>query len=181
MNELKLRNAYSFRTGFIGILCLIASLSGIQTSKANSALAPSTTQQVMNKLSSLGLSQCADRIDSILGYVARKDASDILLYVNPQKTDGSMVSFLVTRSVQNENYLATLDFALNESCSASYEMVRVWSSSCADVLSSEYASYANPAQIGAGFELRRANDHLHVAARQIGQAQCLTVQKEVIY
>jgi len=141
----------------------------------------STNSKVIERLTELGMTQCIDRIDDVLTYLAYEGKSDILVYYDPNRSSDSMVSFMITRGSENQNYLATLDFAQTTTCNASYELVRVWASACKDVLDKEYSSYTNPAQLSAGFELRRASEHLHVAARPLGDDRCLTVQKEVIF
>lgn len=141
----------------------------------------STHALVMERLGELGLTRCVDRIDSVLDFLASKGDSDILVYFDEQQSNDNLVSFLIARSTENQNYLATLDFSQTDTCSSTYTITRVWASACAEVLEKEYPNYGNPKPLHAGFELRMANQNLHVAARQISESQCLTVQKEVIY
>ena len=93
----------------------------------------------------------------------------------------NLVSFLVGRSGENQNYLATMDFVQNEQCTATYEITRVWSSTCEEVLAAEFSGYVEPLDVPGGFQIRNNGPHLHVAARNLAADGCLTVQKEVIF
>ncbi len=137
--------------------------------------------QLTNKLSELGFSKCLNRINDITNFVVSKGEHSALLFYDNNKKDETLISFVVGRGGENQNYLATLDFSQNEDCSASYEITQVWIDSCEDVVAAQFKDYTEGQDLHGGFSMMSKSDNLHVAVRVLPEAGCLTVQKEVIF
>lgn len=137
--------------------------------------------QLASKLNELGFSKCLDEINDITNFVVSKGEHSALLFYDDQKKDESLISFVVGRGGDNQNYLATLDFSQNEECSASYEITQVWIDTCEEVVEAQFKDYSDGQDLHGGFSMLSKGDNLHVAVRVLPEAGCLTVQKEVIF
>jgi len=137
--------------------------------------------QLATKLDELGFENCLSRINDISNFVVSQGEHSALLFFDEKKRDQTLVSFIVGRGGENQNYLATLDFTQNEECSATYEITQIWIDSCEDVVEAQFKTYTKGQILHGGFTMMSKTDHLHVAVRALPEAGCLTVQKEVIF
>jgi len=148
---------------------------------ANAQQTSPELNQLASKLSELGFENCLSRINDISNFVVSEGEHSALLFFDEQKKDQTLVSFLVGRGGENQNYLATLDFTQNAECSATYEITQIWIDSCEEVVASQFKDYAKGQTLHGGFNMLSKTDNLHVAVRALPEAGCLTVQKEVIF
>jgi len=137
--------------------------------------------QLAKKLDDLGFKNCLTRINDISNFVVSQGQHSALLFFDEQKKDQTLVSFIVGRGGEDQNYLATLDFTQNTECSATYEITQIWIDSCEDVVASQFKDYAKGQTLHGGFSMMSKTENLHVAVRALPEAGCLTVQKEVIF
>jgi len=141
-----------------------------------------TTSKLTAHLKERGFTKCMERIDKITNFVINSGLHSAVVYFDEKKNDENIVSFLMGREGNDANYLASLDFTQNDSCSATYEITRIWVDACPDVLEAAYEEYQNPRPLHGGFTVLSKSDGLHLAVRALpGDSGCLTVQKEIIF
>lgn len=129
----------------------------------------------------LGIDHCMDRVDDIAQHIVSDGEHASMVYFAEADPEKQMLSLLVGRGGENDNYLATIDFSQNDSCSATYEITRLWSDNCSDVIKRAYPDYNLRGAMPGGFELFERNANLHIAVSSLADNGCLTVQKEMIF
>jgi|GEM_PF-5241240 len=129
----------------------------------------------------MGIEHCMDRVDDVSRYIVRDGEHASMMYFADTDPEKKMLSLMIGRGSDNDNYLATIDFSQNETCSATYEITKLWSNSCTDVVASAFPEYRRRGGMPGGFELYERSANLHVAVSALADSGCLTVQKELIF
>jgi len=129
----------------------------------------------------MGIEHCMDRVDDVSRHIVPDGDHASMMYFAETDPEKKMLSLLIGRASDNDNYLATLDFSQNESCSATYEITKLWSNNCVEVISSAFPGYSLRGEMPGGFKLYERTANLHVAVSDLTDSGCLTVQKELIF
>ncbi len=164
----------------IVVLCVGAISAGSTFLQAKTE-APQATTELAQAFVDLGIEHCMDRVDDVSGHILNQGKHASMIYFAEADPERQMLSVLVGRGGDNDNYLATIDFSQNEKCSATYEITRLWSNNCAEVVQTAFAGYKPKGAMPGGFELFERNANLHVAVTGLADNGCLSVQKEVIF
>ena len=129
----------------------------------------------------LGVQHCMDRVDDIARHIVNDGEHASMVYYADANPETKMMSLMVGRGGENDNYLATIDFSQNTSCSATYEITKLWSDSCDKVARVAYPDYVLRGAMPGGFQLFESNANLHVALSSLTPDGCLSIQKEMIF
>lgn len=170
------------RSGAIAVLVACFSAIAISSTYLQADTDVSMSKSELSKaFVDLGIEHCMDRVDDVSRHIVNDGNHASMVYFAETDPERQMLSLMVGRGGDNDNYLATIDFSQNEKCSATYEITRLWSNSCGDVVKTAFSDYSLRGAMPGGFEVYERNSNLHVAVSSLADNGCLSVQKEVIF
>jgi len=149
--------------------------------KAEPAALPANLNGMAMAAAQAGVRKCLPRINQVTTFLASNAQSGAMLFAPPQEPDRGLTSFSLEVLASNALSYAAADFvAIGPTCTAVYESVTYWESTCAQVARAIFPSFplANPLR---QFVAVLDGGALVKVFLMPAGSNCVSIKKEIVY
>jgi hypothetical protein len=128
-----------------------------------------------------GVRKCLPRIDQVTTFLATGAQSGAMLFAPPQDPDRGLSSFSLEVLAPNALSYATANFTPTpQGCTASYESVTYWESTCAQVARAIFANFRPGGALRQFISVLDGGPQTKVFLMPAGN-NCVSIKKEILY
>lgn len=161
--------------------------SEAQVAAATNKIKPSTPASASGTIAQAaqknGVIKCANRIAQHENFFAQQNnAVGALMFVAPKEANNRLFSLSSEIVEQNESAYVSSTYAPTgkDDCSASYDMVKYWQSSCQDVANKIYPQFGNPLTLKRQVTVLGKDANVKIFLMPAGEG-CVSIKKEIIF
>lgn len=161
-------------------LLLLGSLSAC--AKDSAPAADPVWNRVAHQAQAAGVQEkCLQRVHNLSQFLMAGGQSSGLIHYSPEKPGSHLFAATLGQQGPVGVHLGMMNMAQDATCSASYEIVKVWANTCPQVVQSAYPAYQLKTELAGGTAVLELNPDEQVYAMATPGNGCVTIQKGMVF
>ena len=155
----------------------------VATNKVKPTASASASGTIAQAAHKSGVIKCANRVEQHENFFAQQNnAVGALMFIAPKDANNRLFSLSSEIVEQNESAYVSSTYAPagKDDCSASYDMVKYWQSSCQDVANKIFPQFGNPLTLKRQITALGKDANVKIFLMPAGEG-CVSIKKEIVY